>query len=321
MKRLVSLLALLVSIAALLAPTALAQAPEVEISSFDKPSFGHSTASMLSANKFDEKNGVKIKWLFKQSRAANMDFAAGRDKITFSSSLLAEANRRLKGVKSVWLFNVVPLHGALLTEDPNLKTLKDLEGKTIAADTVTTNYAMFRYFALKAGADLNKVRIQSSNAPGLGTLLLAKRVDAAQVWEPNLSHILDKNPGRFRNVEYVDDWLRYNKRPMRGYLGVAAHEDFVAGNREIIQKVYRAFKDLEAWVPSHHNEAAAIVSEATGIAPAAIKAALTAKRLGYDVVSAGAIAEQIKDVFKAGLEIGYMKEMPDDGIIYTGLKE
>lgn len=298
-----------------------AQLPVVRIGSFDKPSFGHTSGTLIKVKEFDKKNGIDIQWSYKSGRASNMDFATGRDKITHSSALLSEANRRVKGVKSVYLFSVVNLHGALLTWNPEIQSLKDLEGKTVAANTVTTNYAMFRYFAYKAGVDLKKVKILSTNTPGLATFLLAKRADAIHVWEPNYSKLLFENPGRFHMIEYVHQWQATYGKPMRGYLGVAAHEDWISGNRDTIQKVYNAFKDLAAWVPGHHEEAATIINKATGIPREAFLMVLKTNRYALDVVASGTIKESIKAIFRAGLESGYLKKLPDDGIFYTGLKE
>lgn len=295
--------------------------PVVHMSSFDKPSFGHTTASLIEANEFDKKNGIDIQWAFKGGRAANTDFATGRDKITLASALLSEANRRLKGVKTVYLFNVLNMHGALLTWNPEIQSLKDLEGKTLAAFTVTTNYAMFRYFATKAGVDLNNVSIQSTNTPGLATYLMSKRADAVHFWEPNYSKIITKNPDKFRMIEYVHQWEAIHGKPQRGFLGVAAHEDWIAANQDQIPKIYNTFKDLAAWLPSHHAEAARIINKAAGVPEEAFFMALKGNRYRIDVVPAGEIEANIKEVFQAGLESGYMKKIPDDGIIYKGLKE
>jgi NitT/TauT family transport system substrate-binding protein len=302
-------------------PPAWAQLPVVHISSFDKPSFGHTMATLIEANGFDKKNGVDIQWVFKESRAANTDFAAGRDKITLASALLSEANRRLQGIKSVILFNVVNLHGALLTSDPKIRSLKDLDGRTIAANTVTTNYAMFRYFAMKAGVDLKKLQVQSATTAGLTALLLAKRADAVHVWEPQYSQILHDNPGRFTMIEYVHQWDAIHGRPQRGNLTITAHEDWIAGNHDLIPKIYKAFKDLAAWLPGHYDQASGMIAEATGIAPGAILMALMGNRYPADVVPAANIKDSIHAIFRAGVESGYMKGLPDDGIIYTGLKE
>lgn len=298
-----------------------AQLPVVQMSSFDKPSFGHTIASLIEANGFDKKNGIDIQWVFKESRAANTDFAAGRDKITLASALLSEANRRLQGIKAVILFNVINLHGALLTSDPKIRSLKDLDGKTVAANTVTTNYAMFRYFAMKAGVDLKKLQVQSATTAGLAAFLLAKRADAVHVWEPQYSQILHENPGRFTMIEYVHQWDAIHGRPQRGNLTVTAQEDWIANNRDLIPKIYKAFKDMAAWLPSHYEQATAMIAEATGILPGAILMALMANRYPVDVVPAANIKESIQAIFRAGVESGYMKSLPDEGIIYTGLKE
>lgn len=290
----------------------------VQISSFDKPSFGHTTASLIEANGFDEKHGIDIEWVFKPGRAANTDFATGRDKVTIASALLSEANRRLKGVKSVYLFNVLNGHGALLTSSPDVNSLNDLEGKTLAAFTVTTNYAMFRYFAHKAGVDLGKVAVQSTNVPGLATYLMAKRADAVHFWEPNYSKLLVDNPGRFKMIEYFHQWEAIHGAPQRGFLGVAAHEDWIDANKDLIPKIYAAFAELSTWLPTHHDEAATIIEKAAGVPKAAFLMALKAARYPLDVVPAAEIEANIEALFQAGIESGYMKELPDDGIIYKG---
>ena len=292
--------------------------PKVKISSFDKPSFGHTTAALIEANNFDKKHGIDLVWAFKKPRAANTDFATGRDQLTIASAVLSEANRRLKGVKSVYLFNVLNGHGALLTMDPAINSIADLEGKTLAAVTVTTNYAMFRYFALKAGVDLNKVSIQSTSTAGLATFLMAKRADAVHFWEPNYSKMLVGNPGKLRMVEYFHQWEAIHGAPQRGFLGVAAHEPWINANKALIPKIYAAFEELATWLPTHHDEAAAIIEKEAGVPKEAFLMALSAARYPLDVVPAQEIEANMKALFQAGIDSGYMKKMPDDGIIYRG---
>lgn len=320
MKRLILPSFLLVGIIALGFRAASAQMPVVKLGSFDKPSFGHTTGSLIEAKGFDKKNGIDLQWDFKKGRAANTDYATGRDKITHASALLPEANRRLKGVKTRILFNVVNLHGAFLTEDPTVRSVKDLEGKKVAAFTITSSFAMAKWFMMKAGVDLSKVEILSTNTAGLATYLLAKRATAAWLWEPNYSKILVEHPGRFKMLEVVHQWQAIYGRPFRGHLAVSAHADWIEANKDKIPKIYRAFKDLADWLPSHHEEAATIINKAAGIPRNAFLMALKTNRYYLDVIPAGSIREDIQLVFQAGLESGYMKKMPDDGIIYSGLK-
>ena len=46
--------------------------------------------------------------------------------------------------------------------------------------------------------------------------------------------------------------------------------------------------------------------------------ALNAARYPLDVVPAAEIEGNIKALFQAGIDSGYMKKFPDDGIIYRG---
>ncbi|MEE9550646.1 MAG: ABC transporter substrate-binding protein [Candidatus Binatia bacterium] len=321
MRRLVLSSFLIAIIIALGFRGASAQMPVVKLGSFDKPSFGHVTGSLIEAKGFDKKNGIDLQWDFKGGKAANTDYATGRDKVTHASALLPEANRRLKGVKTRILFHVVNLHGAFLTEDPTVRSVKDLEGKSVAAFTITSSFAMAKWFMMRAGVDLSKVEILSTNTAGLATYLLAKRADAVWLWEPNYSKILVDHPGRFKMLEVVHQWQAIYGRSFRGHLSVSAHADWIEANKNKIPKIYKAFKDLADWLPTHHEEAATIINKAAGIPRKAFLMALKTNRYYLDVVPAGSIREDIQLVFKAGVESGYMKKMPDNGIIYSGLKE
>jgi hypothetical protein len=46
--------------------------------------------------------------------------------------------------------------GAVVTSRPDVKELKDLESKDLAAAKGTTNYVMFDWFARQLGADTGK---------------------------------------------------------------------------------------------------------------------------------------------------------------------
>jgi len=75
---------------------------------------------------------------------------------------------------------------------------------------------------------------------------------------------------------------------------------------------------LAKWLPTHHDEAATIIEKAAGVPKEAFLMALATARYPLDVVPAAEIEKNIKALFQAGIESGYMKQMPDDGIIYRG---
>jgi len=99
----------------------------------------------------------------------------------------------------------------------------------------------------------------------------------------------------------------------------------------LLQGVVRFFPgESGAWTPEfvlmagvmmlqgHHDEAATIIEKAAGVPKEAFLMALATARYPLDVVPAAEIEGNIKALFQAGIESGYMKQMPDDGIIYRG---
>ena len=81
-----------------------------------------------------------------------------------SAALLTVGLADTRGVKATYPFD---FWGTVVTSRPEIKTLKDLEGKDLAAAKGTTNYVMFDWFARQAGADTAKFSVVSTATPGL----------------------------------------------------------------------------------------------------------------------------------------------------------
>jgi NitT/TauT family transport system substrate-binding protein len=302
--------------------TQAAEPREVEIGAFTPPSLGAFLPPVITEAKTDLKNGIKIKWTLKPTQAYNMGYFSGEFKIGASGALLSDAARRVKGHNTVFLFNTFNYFGTVLSNDPAIKTLKDLEGRKLAAAGVTTNYALFRYFAKKEGVNLDKVDIQSAGISALLTYLTARRVDAAQLWEPAVSQIMTEQPGKYYPIYYHRLLKKYAGIDVLPYLGVDAHEDWIKANPDLVQKIYEAFKDAEKWIWAHPDKAAKIIGEKCKIPIAAIQDLLNNNdRLGLNVVPAQKVEKEIFKVFAMSKWEGYIKTLPDKGIIYRGLKE
>ena len=302
-------------------PARAADVSAVEIVAFSPPSVGSFLAPIIEHAQTDLKSGIDIKWVMKPAKAYNMGYASGEFKVGSSAALLSEGLRRTKGMKTVFLFGTFDYFGTVLTRDPSIKTLKDLEGKKLAAAKVTTNYAMYMYFAKKEGVDLEKVDTLSAAIPALLTYLTAGRVDAIQLWEPAFTKIMIEQPGKYHPIYYHRSLKKYSGLDVAPYLGVAAHESWVKQNPDMPQKIYNAFKNAEEWLWANPLEGAKIIAEKNKLPLEAIQDLLKNNdRLGLNVVPAEKIEKQIFDILKLGTEIGYLKQLPDQGIIYHGLK-
>ena len=113
---------------------------------FAPPSLGALLPPVIKAQKFDEKNGLDIKFEERTPDAYATQFNSGEFKIGGSASLTTLGLADVRGVKVKYLFNLFDFWGAIVTSRDNVKTLKDIEGKELAGARSTTNYQMAEFF-------------------------------------------------------------------------------------------------------------------------------------------------------------------------------
>jgi len=216
-------------LALLLAAPAFAQAPEpLSIVVFGPPSLGAFLPPVITAQKLDQKNGLAIKFEERTPDAYTAQFNSGEFKLGGSASLLTVGLADTRGVKVTYLFNLFDFWGAVVTSRPDVKTLKDLQGKEVAAAKGTTNWVMFDWFARQLGADTAKFSVINTATPGLIGYALADRAAAVQLWEPAYTTLLSKK-GDMRTIDIAiaDSWQKFTGSRNIPYLGVAAHLDWV----------------------------------------------------------------------------------------------
>ena len=302
------------------APAAPQSRPTVRISIFQPPSLGAFLPPVIKAKNLDHKHNLNLEFVEKPSGTYNLDFAAGTDKVGGSAALLSEALRVNKGVKVQYLFNLFDYWGTVVTANPEIKSLKDLEGRTLVGDKATTNYAMFLYFAAKAGVDMSKVSVQTASGPALVTMAQAGRADAVQLWEPAFTRLVRGNPGKFREIGFAEKWTEYTGQKFAPSLGVAAHEEWIAANRELVPRLYAAYRDAAEFVRTNPAEAARLIGEKMKIAPEDLEVLFKEPRLGLQVYPAAQQRAAMDTVFKGAVESKYLDRVPAASIVYDGLK-
>ena len=182
------------SVALAAAPCQAQQLEKLSILVFSAPSLGAFMPPVIKAKKLDQANGLDITFQERTPDAYTAQFNSGEFKVGGSASLLTVALADSRGVKVKYLFNLFDFWGAVVTSRPEIKTLKDLEGKQLAAARATTNYVMFEFFAKKLGVDVSKIQVVNTATPGLVGYALANRADAVQIWEPAYTLLLAKKP-------------------------------------------------------------------------------------------------------------------------------
>ena len=306
--------------ALLLAEPALAQAPEpLSIVVFGPPSLGAFLPPVITAQKLDQKNGLAIKFEERTPDAYTAQFNSGEFKLGGSAALLTVGLADTRGVKVTYLFNLFDFWGAVVTSRPDVKTLKDLQGKEVAAAKGTTNWVMFDWFARQLGADTAKFSVINTATPGLIGYALADRAAAVQLWEPAYTTLLSKKSDmRTIDIAIADSWQKFTGSRNIPYLGVAAHIDWVEKNPRLVAKLYATYREAAEWVAAHPDEAAKLIApRGTSDDQKAIAELIRANdRLGMNVQWAADVAKEIKSVYAAGKSIAFLPSDPSVATIY-----
>ncbi|CAM9892922.1 unnamed protein product [Phaeothamnion confervicola] len=285
---------------------------------FSPPSLGALLPPVIKAQKFDEKNGLDIKFEERPPDAYATQFNSGEFKIGGSASLTTLGLADVRGVKVKYLFNIFDFWGTVVTSRDNVKTLKDLEGKELAGARSTTNYQMYEFFAKKQGVDLSRIKVVNTAPPGLISYAIADRADAIQIWEPAYTLMITKKPSiRAIDLQIQKTWKDFGGGTIP-YLGVGAHADWADANPAAVQKLFTAYKQAAEWVQKNPDEAAPLLAK--GAPPDELKAVAAMirsnERLGLSFKAAGDIKKDIEAVYKAGMEINYLPNMPSSTSIY-----
>ncbi len=307
--------------AALAAPApAAAQAPaKLRIVVFGFPSLGAFMPPVIKAKKLDEANGLDIEFVERPPDAYTTQFNSGEFKLGGSAALLTVGLADARGIKVKYLFNLFDFWGAVVTSRPDVKTLKDLEGKDLAAARSTTNYVMFEFFAKKMGADVSKIQVVNTAPPGLVGYAIADRAAAVQLWEPAYTLLKTKKPLiQLLDTNVDKTWKDFAGDNRIPYLGVAAHTDWIEQNPTLVPKLYATYKAAGEFIAKNPAEAAELIApKSTPEDKAALVSLIKANdRLGMNVVSAADVRKQIEAVYKAGIDVGYLKAQPSADTIY-----
>lgn len=304
------------------AQNAMAQSPvKVPVLIFGWPSLGALLPPIIKAQKFDLKHGVDIEFVERTPDAYTAQFNSGEFKVGGSAALLTVGLADIRGVKVSYLFNVFDYYGTIVTTSPEVKTLKDLEGKTLAAARATTNYVMANWFATQLGVDTSKISVVNTAPAGLIGYAMADRAAGIQIWEPALTTLMARKPStRILDLQIPKQWKAFAGSENVPYLGVAAHTDWLKQNPKPAASLFAAYKDSAVWLQANPEAAAKLaVPKAT---PEALKALVellkSNDRLGLNLKMAGEMRKEIEQVYKAGMSIKYLPQAPSAGSIHDG---
>ena len=312
--------ALLFALAGGIVPARAAGPAQLTIVVFTMPSLGGFLPKVIKQRRLDAANGLDIDFAERTPDAYTAQFNSGEFALGGSAALLTVGLADARGIGVSYLFNLFDYWGAVVTQRPGITTLADLKGKELAAAKGTTNYVMFEWFARAQGLDPALLRVINTATPGLIGYALADRADAVQLWEPAYALLLARRPGiRTLDLGIARLWRAFAGTDHIPYLGVAAHQDWIAAHRPLIAPLYHTYRAAAEWVAAHPQEAAPLIAgSAAGPADRTALAQLISdkNRLGMNVAPAARLAPDIDAVYRAGLELGFLPKMPAPATIF-----
>ncbi len=311
-----------------MAPAA-AQTPKVKIDTLGAPSTSVWMVAVLQAKRFDLKNGVDIEWIEEPSTAAAYnDFAAGSYPIA-TGGIVTYANQYARGVK-LKLFATYQIFGTSIivnTErDPNIHSLKDLNGKEIAAPLASENTKAMELYLRWSGVDIKSLKIKNFEQPGVVAELRSPTGSAVAgiVFSQVPTQLVMENPKKFKELVSADDldalWRKKTGTDHHWLLGWVAQDDFAKAHPELLQRVHNAMKETIDWFDKNSDEALEFVTKKTKVTVPVLRETIKAKRVRFMQLSAESQEKAINALFKEGADSGMIAKVPDASFFYRGLK-
>ena len=292
--------------------------PQIDLPITALPSLNETVSFIIRAGKFDQKNGIIINFKPRPLGPALNDYRSGFTSLNAATTLVQEGDHLNRGLPTRVLFSTFDYYSTILSADPGIRTLKDLEGKRLGANTVSGMYSMFQWFAMKEKVSLDKSNIQSLGMPALVPTLMAGRVDALHCWEPAASIVEQRAPGRFHRIDFSHKWKQYTGFDVLPFLTVAVTKHWADTQRHLIPSLFNAYKDASDFLYSNQQDAVQMMAELIeGKIPTPVLEEMVRKdTFLFYPRNLQEMRKETEAVFRAMVETGRTDQMPGPDLIY-----
>lgn len=250
---------------------------------------------------------VEVEWLKAEySQHLLAPWLAGKIEIAYLGDMPSiTLQNKIRNTK--WVSVAVYAHGQvaniLVSNNSKIKTIRDLEGKTIVTAAASSHQRILEVFAKAENLKINIIHAM----PADGFEMLRKgEIDAVCYWPPFIDLAIYNNEARV----LLADFVKYEPE-VNAIWTLLVSEKFAASHPEIVRGLVKADIDLHKFMRQQPEEAAAIVYEELErkIPLEVVKASLA--RLRY---SDKLEEEHIKTMQR---EIDFLKSI---GVIDTGFQ-
>ncbi len=152
----------------------------------------------------------------------------------------------------------------------NIKSPKDLKGKTVARENVIFEKIILQNYLRKGGLSEKDVIIKNMSAPDAATAFAAQKVDAAVTYEPYLSKSATQGKGKVifstKNTNLITDV-------------VLVRDSLLKTRKDDLQAYFRAIDKGVKLVKAKDSEALKITGSKLGISPKEVQEQLTGVKI------------------------------------------
>ncbi|WOE33075.1 aliphatic sulfonate ABC transporter substrate-binding protein [Acinetobacter sp. SAAs470] len=196
---------------------------------------------------------TKIKWVFSQGSNRSLEYLNSGSVDFASTAGLAAVLSRANGspIKTVYIQSQPEWTALLVAKDSNIKNLKDLKGKKIAA-TKGTDPFLFTLQALETvGLDKNDVQLVHLQHPDGKTALERKQVDAWAGLDPLMAAAQLQSGAKpiYRNVAF------------NSYSVLSVQDQFAKQHPEAVEAVIKAYEQARKWAKANPDKTAALLAK------------------------------------------------------------
>lgn len=207
------------------------------------------------------KAGVTVKWsTFLSGPPMNEAFAAGQEDIGFLGDTAAiipkSAGQNLRVVSSVV---TSPTALALVVpKDSPITGPKELKGKKVATVKGSYGYHLLALVLQDNGLTTDDIQFINMTLGDSATALASHNIDAAVVWEPQLTKLLDSG-----TVKVLVDGTGIKQ----GLLVIVAKDDFAKQNPELVKIFLKDYQRGIDYTKSNPQDAAKLIADEIKLQP------------------------------------------------------
>jgi ABC-type nitrate/sulfonate/bicarbonate transport system substrate-binding protein len=301
---------------------ALAQVNRSGAGGLAPPSNGSFLVPIIRKLELDKKNGLDFDInLYSDPSILYSDLASARTSHIFGA-LYNCANFYVRGVPLQLLFTISTANHAFVSKDPTIKSAQDLKGKTVAATTSSGFYGMAVLFLKQNGLDPRKtLNVINSPPSSVETQLLAEKVDAGLLFDPALSNMLSQGYHLVGDMNAgIRAALKMQSDAPVWYLGCYGRKDWIDADPQRVAATFKMWQEAAAFYNEHTDEADRLIAEFTRVPVEALGLSRKLNITSFRVEQAVAQKDNLNALFDGFKQVGFLGDLPDDGIYYQWAK-